>query len=802
MDKLKNKEKNEELEAKRGNMDWLKARLRKISGAGDGGSLIKSLGLFTLGALLSGCHIVFGARPLGIALVALFPFGVWTLALGCVFGSVILGARGIILGIAALLVVFLRVIISGGFGEGREMFGESLGAKLSVSVIGGFVVAAYELLLSGPTPTAVAFAAAMVLLPPVSAFLLSGLFGSGIKIEEVLFGRSRVLSLAGKGDTEKLNTIFFGLSALSMLFFIALSLGNMSVLGISPAYVFVSFVTIVAAKRLGPLKAMAVGFVSPLGISGIYAVSFALMGLGAGLLFSMGAVYSLVAGGALLTAWSVYAGGLTGLVTTLPEYLIAAALCAPLIKSVSRERTEGDEIRVSESARDMVGTVALKFQNSRSKNLDSLEAKLSSIAELLRVSSDGRLALSKAEYERTVIRLAERKCSACNGRRLCEREGLKPCVKAAARLADKLSEGREIYAEDVNGDTEFCSAAGELASEINSEIKRAETENYRRRCPNSSAEKYELIARLIGEVRFSDAVERAPAEELTEPLSEVAKNFGFEDGVIRAFGSRRKHFIIAGEDESGDRISSQELKRGIEAASGVKLGQAEYYRHGKMALMECDVRRSYRAECATGVSSSDGRLASGDTVSVFESGDDRFFALISDGMGSGEVARDTSEFAAEFLRRALDFGASRDTVLHLLNNAMRGRLEECSATVDLFELDLLSGDATFIKSGAAPSFVKRADSIFRIKSQTAPLGLLRSIDTEKIRVEVREGDLIIMVSDGILQSAEESPWLLELLSRPPKLNLKEYADLILSEAKKYADTSDDMSVIVVKIMRE
>ena len=58
-----------------------------------------------------------------------------------------------------------------------------------------------------------------------------------------------------------------------------------------------------------------------------------------------------------------------------------------------------------------------------------------------------------------------------------------------------------------------------------------------------------------------------------------------------------------------------------------------------------------------------------------------------------------------------------------------------------------------------------------------------------------------MISDGILQSAEESPWLVELLAGPPPKTLKEYADLILSEAVKKSNSRDDMSVIVMKIIR-
>ena len=76
---------------------------------------------------------------------------------------------------------------------------------------------------------------------------------------------------------------------------------------------------------------------------------------------------------------------------------------------------------------------------------------------------------------------------------------------------------------------------------------------------------------------------------------------------------------------------------------------------------------------------------------------------------------------------------------------------------------------------------------------------MKTIDSEKIRVEVKAGDILVMLSDGVVQTAEESTWLLELLSRKPKSNLKEYAEIILSEAKKYSDSGDDMSVIVARI---
>jgi stage II sporulation protein E len=153
------------------------------------------------------------------------------------------------------------------------------------------------------------------------------------------------------------------------------------------------------------------------------------------------------------------------------------------------------------------------------------------------------------------------------------------------------------------------------------------------------------------------------------------------------------------------------------------------------------------------------------------------------------------------LRRALNFSASKDTVLHLLNRSVRRGRDECSATVDLFELDLYTKDAVFIKSGCAPSYVKRDTSLFRIKSQTAPIGLMSTIDTEKIRVEVQDGDIIVMLSDGISQTSDDAPWLLEFLSRPIKKDsLKDYADKILALAKEKSKSGDDMSVAVLKII--
>ena len=767
---------------------------------GDRRALVYNLIIFAVSLVFSRCHVVFGAHPLGIMTVALLPSCVWISMLGSAIGYISLGGEGIIYALAMALTVFLRVVISGGQNK-SSMFSEGILARGAVAVVGGFVTSLYEVIATGFSLESVLFSVAMILIPPAALFLLSGLFSLGFDLEDVIFGERNIFSLRGVSDEEKYNAVFFALSSLALLFLVSLSLFEFEFFGVSLSYIFISFVTLIAAKRFGPYRALVVGFVSSLGVSGVYSVSFALAGLGAGFLFKMGSFYAFVVGGALLSAWSAYSGGLVGFLATLPEYGIAAALVAPLTKSFPTEKTPAESVKTEESAKEMVGAMALKYQSERGRALDSLVVSLSSISALIEGYAEAHMPLSTEEYRNTVIDVADGYCRRCSGMKLCMAEDIRPCIKRASEIAEKLSRGEIIRAEDVNSATEFCQHAEEVAAAIMREAARAERENHKLKDSDSTAEEYELIARLVSEARAEDELERCADETLTEPLYEVARNFGFEDGVIRAFGVRRKHFILAGEDEDGSKISSPELKLGIENATGVRLSKQEFFKNGKYALMECDARRAYAVECASGKVAGDEREICGDSVALFESSDDRFFAVLSDGMGRGEVARDTSEFVVSFLERALDFGASKDTVLQLLNNAMRRRCEECSATVDIFELDLLSGEGVFIKSGSAPSFVKRDSSIFRIKSGTAPIGLMKGIDSEKIRVEIKGEDYVIMLSDGILQTAEESPWLLELLSKPAKRNLKEYVDLILTEATKNSRSRDDMSVIVLKISK-
>ncbi len=764
--------------------------------------LIYNLVFFALGIVLSRCHIIFGARPLGIAYVSTLPIGAFPAAIGCLLGSLTLGRGGILYALSVCFAIFLRIIISGSSKHESELFSETLILRICTSVISGFVAALYEVLVSGLNQTTLMFGLSMIFIPPVLTFIFSGIFSTGITLSNLIYDTGNIFSLSKKQKREKNDIIFFQISALCSLFFVSLSMREYELFGISLAYIFVSLMTLLTAKRFGALRAMAVGFFSALGLSGIHATGFALAGLGGGILFNFGVVLGISGAIASITAWSAYSLGLVGFLSIAPEFIIATTLATPILKNIFSERTS-DEARESElSASEMVGTMALCFRGRHTENLDSLESSLASISSVIKRDSPSRSTLSAEEYRNIVIDIADRQCKNCKSAALCEKQDIHPCKKNAASIAKKLKKGEKLFPEDINTDVEFCAQAKELCDELESEAARAECELFRLNESAKSAEEYELISKLISEARIADDKDRALNSFLSERVSEALVAGGYSDWVVRVFGERRKHFIAAGEDKDGTRILSDEFREIIESASESRLSTPEYFRKGEMTLMECGSRHGFSAECATATIAGDRSEISGDTVSAFESDSGYFYALISDGMGRGELAKKTSEFVLGFLRRALNFSASKETVLHLLNRSLRRGRDECSATVDLFELDEYTGDAIFIKSGSAPSYIKREGSLFRIKSETAPIGLMNTIDTEKVRVEVRDGDMIIMLSDGVSQTSDDAPWLLEFLARPIKKDsLKDYADRIIALARENSKSGDDMSVAVIKITK-
>ena len=747
-----------------------------------------------LGFLLSRTHVVFGAHPLGIAFVSLLHGRVWLATLGATLGALTLGKSGIIYAMISVIVVFLRVIISGTTDSERSTFGEGLVLRMSSAVIGGFVASVYEVLLSGFSITTIAFGVSMILIPPIAVFAASGLFDGGPSLFTLFMADARVLSVKKEGE-EKYAIIFYQCSALFAVLAVSFSLREYSFIGISLGYIFATLVTIAASRRFGAVRGMAVGFAGALSLSPSLAAGFALLGLVSGFLFKIGLAYALIGGGVSLFIWSFYSGGTVGILSTLPEYMIAALASLPLIKRLDPEKTESEGVSAEREISDMIGTVALSYKSKYSGALDGLSLSLSSLSAV--VSGSREEDRIPSEYEiRTLV-------SDVANRYLCEKLRAADTPDDIALSEEMIEKMTTIICKngkitpEIFADLSYLSEYAEgIADTVNRAVSILREERFRLSREAGYAEYLEALGLLLTEAGRNDEREKSPNEQLSLSVGEALPAVGLTLGAAKVFGFRRPHIIIAAEDESGKKISSPELREEIERRTELCLGNAEYYRRGQMALMECTVAQRYSVSAAFLGEVRESETVSGDTVRLFE-GDDGFFtAIIADGAGSGENAERASRFVSDFLSLA---PASHNS-LTLVNHILRHRGEDFATAVDLFNLDLYTGEAFFLKSGASTSYVKRGGSIFRIKSRTAPLGTVKRAECERIRVEIKDGDILIMTSDGFA-GGEDRAWIYDLLTKEPPEKLSAYADLLLKEAKKHSQRTDDMTVAVMKITK-
>ena len=748
------------------------------------GALISDIAVFLCAFFFSRKHLIFGTYPLGAALVAALPSRVWIALFGAVSGSVSMGRSGEIHAAVVLLTVFLRIIISYG-SHGREenssVFSEPPIMRISAVSIAAFVGAGYEMLFSSFSFSSILFGVFGVGLTIFFAFAFLGLFFVEISPAELLGGQKTLFRK--KDSPDRMGLIFFQASLLLILFLISVSLAEYVYFGISVAYIFSVSVTLFVSKRFGAVRGMAVGFVTSAGLNALYSPAFALVGALSSLLYPFGIGYALIGAGVAFSAWGGYAGGVGGLLSLFPEYLISAILISSALRRTPTEREEEVSLSLCKESEEMVVAAWL----SERANVESL----SSLEEALRLASERIGDLSRFDTEPDF----EEYKRICEKHILCEKT--EEYQENINKTATKLYKNHRISPVDLEAMFKIQNAE-EISLLLLKEAAAYERGLYERRKVSAAYEDYFLISKMIGECRLSESSDSAINERLTLLLSETFVKFGFPEGSVKVFGEDKIRIIGAGEDPDGRLITSPDLKVAMEEALGYRLGRYEYFRRGEMALFKCSAVASLAVDYGSAKGEGSASEPSGDSAR-FLSLDDSFFSIISDGMGRGREARECADFVTSYLTDLFHSDVGIDSAASALSHILRQRDGECTATLDLFKLDLIRGEALFVKSGAAPSYVKRGKSIFRIRSETAPIGLMRSLDAEKIRVEVKEGDAVIMLSDGVSASVEDSAWLLSFLAREEVYGVEEYAKRILDLAAKKNRIRDDMTVSVIKI---
>lgn len=196
---------------------------------------------------------------------------------------------------------------------------------------------------------------------------------------------------------------------------------------------------------------------------------------------------------------------------------------------------------------------------------------------------------------------------------------------------------------------------------------------------------------------------------------------------------------------------------------------------------------------------------SGDSFSFLKKEEGVFLASLSDGMGTGLTAYQESEKVVDLLEQFLEAGFSKETAVKMINSALVLSSDgKTFSTMDISSIDLYTGKCEILKIGAASSFIKRGGCVECITSTSLPAGMFHHTDLDKTSRQLLDGDMLIMVTDGVLDvlpSEHCEKLMKDIILEHATNHPRELAEYILNRVRQYKNgrSCDDMTVLVVGI---
>ncbi|MBE6600172.1 MAG: hypothetical protein E7640_03085 [Ruminococcaceae bacterium] len=758
---------------------------------------------------LGGCELLFSTYPLGVALLCAADRHILFILAGLIASAFGIGDGTTVFVCTYAVIVIVRIFSSllldafdGNKGEIYEdsargaarkfrdfwagLFEESPWLKMSSAAIATFCLSIYSLIGGG--------------------FRYYDLFGAFFSL---VCAPAAVFVFSGYFDRELKNTALRSVAILAIITALTYSLRNFMLFGVYGGAFIAFFSTLCISRRRGMLAGALSGLCLGLAFNPIYAPLFILEAAAAGVLWNISPIAASTAGCIVGIIWGVYVNGMAALSELLPA-LLCGAMIFGAAEKLSLIREEPEIIRAKPDERAALEAI-IKNEALRENGeaLRRLSASFSELAESFYNLSDRLRRPAVLDLRRMCDGVLDRYCPACPRREVCwgaeYSETLEIVNRITSDLHTKARAGIDCVPEYMRT---RCPALSQMITEINDSCARLTEEALICDRTGVFAVDYDGISQVLADAVESRTKDYKVDDEVSENVAERLRKlrFGY-DGVI-AYGGRRKSVAVIGLDATRAKIGVKDLQNEFSDLLGTPVSEPKLIKKGaRFDLKVASAPRlsAHQCFCSLTAAESEGKTRiCGDSVSEFSGPSDFYYSLVSDGMGAGREAAFTSRICSVFLEKMLCAGNRAETSVKLLNSFLSERdgraRSECSATLDLLELDLHTGDMSVYKSGAAPTYIKRGKNCFKLQAKTVPLGIIDKPDTEKLNFSVEDGDIIIMVSDGVTQNREDCVWLLSMLTGDWD-NTEDMAKSIAERARQEG-SDDDITVAIVKIEKD
>lgn len=410
-------------------------------------------------------------------------------------------------------------------------------------------------------------------------------------------------------------------------------------------------------------------------------------------------------------------------------------------------------------------------------------------------------------------RTADRVCRRCSARESCWERDKLSTLRTLDTVSGSLLRSGHVTASDFPGHfaaqcLRFSDFVIALNEGMDALYQRRQTQRKNENGRKLIAQQYAGVTGILKQVgeSMSNGPEALPARE--RELRTYAEAFG-RVRTAAAWKDRRGrlHFEISGECVPRIVRNKEGFLSGLSALMGAKLtGPESVHGPGGSSLLFRE-QEPYCITVGIGTRTREGQQVSGDCIRYFTTEEGIACVVLSDGMGSGEQAKEESESTVRMAERFLRAGISAADCVRTIGPALKLRTQgKKFVTLDIGTIDLFNGNTESVKCGAAPSFVRAVDGdgtvrVRRILSSTLPAGLEESGEMDVTQFHMGDGDALLLLSDGIVDAdGENAGWVEELMAGSMHLSARELAARVVLEGSARG-APDDMSAAVVYLSK-
>ncbi|MBO5788430.1 MAG: hypothetical protein J6R42_00635, partial [Clostridia bacterium] len=535
-----------------------------IEGLRDKGKIgreaLLELASLVLAFLFARTTIVFGAMPLGIALLCAKKKRIVATGVGVALGMATLGMTGWVYGFVGLFAITLRLALSFP-GKNRKIlpdcerfFGELPELRIATAAVCGLVAGGYQLLAGGVSTASLLFLLSMALLCPIACGAFLATFEYAPTPEALL----------GKEDLPKMKKRHEVLWRLGMMVLAAatcFSLKGIDLFGISLSLCLAMATGLLFSKRIDALHGMLAGGICGAVVLPLYAPAFALPGLICGVLWPVGGFFALGLGIASGAVWSAFVGELSGFLSVFPELCVTATLMWPLLQRIGKETTlpatsqspglSSDAIRqASESHIDQSDMHMLKLSGALASLSKVYEAYVESVE-----TSKEELCLSAC------MEACEKRCTSCEHHATCWQGEMPVGEHFVAQVADSLCVGEDIDHTAMPPKMKMCCPLPEALME---DMKQAVGQVFRDAHEKERAYpalEYDIAAAMLKDVVKRERSRKKEDSRLSLEAKKILRGFGIHAKQVLVLGQKEKRVLVKGMNKTPHEGLLPKIKR-------------------------------------------------------------------------------------------------------------------------------------------------------------------------------------------------------------------------------------------------